>query len=611
MWQEGNNTLHDLEDSIGRLKSLKGYLTEEQARIELYRLLRNNLKWAAHLILGVELFTYQELVLKAMFRKDYPLVICTRGFGKTFLGAVFCCLYPLLEQGTRLAIVAPSFKQSKNLFTQIEKMSQKPGAQIFRSVIGAISHGNDEHFIKIGASEVKAFPLGSGEKIRGFRADVIIIDEYVAMPPSIVQEVIEPFMVVNADPVERQKIYDRETKLIERGKLSEEKRTKFKNPKLIGLTSASYQFEFLYSLYQKYIESILNPNKKTTESYAVLQLSYKTVPSQYLSESVLNKAKTTMSDSQFKREYGAEFTKDSDGYYSMQQMEKCTILAGNPPYMELVGDSKSKYILAIDPCYTESDSSDHFAMCVIKLDEGTQQGYVVHNYAVAGATVKDHSTYFYYLLKHFNIVYIIIDGAGADAFLRFANESPAFKDSKIEVKEFSAEFDDFEKIKEAKKTYNLKENKIIHKQFFQSEWIRAANQELQGNIQHQRIHFCSPIKDENYIGISKTLPIEDLLFDFKDVKYKDNVDKTIELIDMQSKLMQLTKDECSMIEISSSPQGNQTFDLPQNMKREEGRDKPRKDSYTALLLGNWGVKCYFLLQSTEESAFQTFCPFFV
>jgi hypothetical protein len=318
-----------------------------------------------------------------------------------------------------------------------------------------------------------------------------------------------------------------------------------------------------------------------------------------------------MSDSQFRREYGAEFTKDSDGYYSMQQMEKCSILAGNSPFLELVGDSKGKYVLAIDPNYTESESSDHFAMCLLKLDEHNKQGHVVHNYALAGATLKDHANYFHYLLTHFNIVYVIIDGAGADQFLRFANESSAFKDSKMEVKEFSAEFEDFEKIREAKKTYNIAKKNIIHKQFFHSEWIRSANQELQGNIQHRRLWFCAPIKDENYAAIAKTIPIESLKFDFDDIKYKDNVDKTIEFIDMQFKLMQLTKDECAMIEMGASPQGNQTFDLPLNMKREEGRGRPRKDSYTALLLGNWGVKCYFILQETEENNFQTFSPFFI
>jgi hypothetical protein len=77
-----------------------------------------------------------------------------------------------------------------------------------------------------------------------------------------------------------------------------------------------------------------------------------------------------------------------------------------------------KYILAFDPSWAESESSDDFAMMVIKLNEEKKDwGTVVHSYALAGANLKQHIYYFYYLLNHFNIVSIVGDYNGGVQFM--------------------------------------------------------------------------------------------------------------------------------------------------------------------------------------------------
>lgn len=47
-----------------------------------------------------------------------------------------------------------------------------------------------------------------------------------------------------------------------------------------------------------------------------------------------------------------------------------------------------------------------------------------------------------------------------------------------------------------------------------------------------------------------------------------------------------------MIQVKQSSLGTQNWDLPQSIKRTTGANKVRKDSYSALLLGNWAVKMY-------------------
>ena len=68
-----------------------------------------------------------------------------------------------------------------------------------------------------------------------------------------------------------------------------------------------------------------------------------------------------------------------------------------------------------------------------------------------------------------------------------------------------------------------------------------------------------------------------------------------EFIENQNYLMDLTKDECILIQLKEGRSGNCQFDLPSNLSKEKGPNKTRKDSYTALLLGVWGMKLYYTL----------------
>ena len=87
--------------------------------------------------------------------------------------------------------------------------------------------------------------------------------------------------------------------------------------------------------------------------------------------------------------------------------------------------------------------------------------------------------------------------------------------------------------------------------------------------------------------------------------YSSDLDKKISLLDHLIHLLDLTRSECALIEVSSTSLGRQTFDLPLTLRKETGLNRPRKDSYSALLLGYHALKCYFLLQDTEEEKVNT------
>ena len=85
----------------------------------------------------------------------------------------------------------------------------------------------------------------------------------------------------------------------------------------------------------------------------------------------------------------------------------------------------------------------------------------------------------------------------------------------------------------------------------------------------------------------------------------------IDFVEHQEDIIQLTKTECSLIQITTSPQGTQTFDLPQTLKRQTGPEKTRKDSYSALVLGNWMIKIYYDMSEAKNETVSTFTPMFI
>ena len=288
------------------------------------------------------------------------------------------------------------------------------------------------------------------------------------MPERIYNEVIVPFLSVVENPTEREDMYNLETDLIAQGKMKEEDRYKWPNNKLIMLSSASYKFEYLYKLYEKFDNLILGTGheKDTNAHRVIMQFSYDCAPNQLYDKNLIDQARASMSQSQFDREFGAVFTDDSSGYFKTSKMSSCTIADGEGQSIQVAGDPDSKYILSFDPSWAESESSDDFAMQVFKINDSTKQGTLVHSYALSGARMKDHIFYFHYLLTNFNIVAVCGDYNGGVQFLNAANESELFKTSKIEIKTIDTELDDIENYQKAlrlaKGEYNLSDKRYVY-----------------------------------------------------------------------------------------------------------------------------------------------------
>lgn len=603
MWYSSEKYAKPVKDLNAELMLLKGDLEDKEAKITLAKFLRANIGFTTELISGIKLAPYQEVILKSMLNRNFCMNVWGRGSAKTFVASVFCFLQCIFEPNSKILIAGPTFRTARFIFNNLEKMVDSKGGELLQQAFGVKAKRNDQFEWQINGGSITAIPL-NGEKIRGFRANILVLDEYLLLPEEIIKNVLMPFLVAPQNIRERLEIREIEDKLIKDGLMKEENRHVFQNnSKMIALSSASFTFENLYKTYQEWTEKIYS-KEMGDASYFISQLSYEALPTEMVDKNIIEEAQSGgLSNSSFLREYCGQFTDGSDSYFSAKKMHDCTVPDGQEPTLRLSPFAGKKYLISIDPSFSNSPSSDYFAMAVFEFDSEESECVLVHNYAVAGADLKDHISYFAYLVEAFKPEMIMIDNAGYQ-FIDACNESPIFgKNLSFFSFESDAEGVDYDlMLKRARNEYNREKGAICIKQTFTSDFLRKSNEHLQASIDYKKVWFGSRISPngEAYERVSGSL-----------LKIPLGQGETIiDAIDTQDDLIYQVKKQCALIEIKSTIKGNQSFDLPQHLKRNTSANRARKDNYTALLLGNWLFKCYKDIKNVPQDVQpESFTPF--
>jgi hypothetical protein len=618
MWYEPPKYVKPVYDLNQGLKELKGELEDKEAKISLAKFLYRNLGMTTQILTGIDLYPDQIITIKGMMKHNYSLCVWGRGVSKTWTAAVYCILQSIFSPGTTILVAGPTFRTSRFIFNHIEKIAGSVEATMLAQAMGTRIRRNDEFRWSINGGEIVAIPL-NGEKIRGFRANVLVIDEFLLMSEEIVEKVLIPYLVVPKDIKRRKQIREKEDEFVKAGIIKESERTLFKNEaKLIALSSASYTCEYLYRKYDEYVKQIYSPSlQEQGATYFVSQLAWDSIPVDRIDKSVIELAQTNESNmATFQREYCARFLDGSDSYFSMQKMLQCSVPDGEEPTLKLSGDKDKKYLLSIDPNMSNSPTGDDFAMCVIELDPThPMRGTVVHSYAESGKDLKDNIKYFHYLWRNFNIEMICIDYAGYQ-FIDAANEHELFKGDRVEFKifDFVSERDGdelTEELKKARTGFNKQIHRIVFTQYFTPDFIRKANEWLQGCIDYKRIWFGGSIK-ANVNAFNRALGTSVNVGILVDNATLDKFESPLGyFIDNQEVLIKQTKYQTASIEVKTSARGVQSFDLPQMMKRDTSQDRMRRDSYTTLMLGAWCMKCYYDIINTPVQSYDTFEPVLV
>ena len=115
-------------------------------------------------ILNIELLPTQLLMLQELWKRRFPMLVATRGFGKSYMLSLYSVLRALMLDGRKIIIVGGGFRQSKILFEYMENIWNN--SPILRSMCdynkSGIKKDTDRYSLKINNSIISCLPLGDG-----------------------------------------------------------------------------------------------------------------------------------------------------------------------------------------------------------------------------------------------------------------------------------------------------------------------------------------------------------------------------------------------------------------------------------------------------------------
>ena len=71
-------------------------------------------------IFNIEILPVQGLMLQELWNRKFPMLIASRGFGKSFVLSLYAMMRALLFQGRKIIVVGAAFRQSKVLFEYMD-----------------------------------------------------------------------------------------------------------------------------------------------------------------------------------------------------------------------------------------------------------------------------------------------------------------------------------------------------------------------------------------------------------------------------------------------------------------------------------------------------------
>ena len=225
---------------------------------DLIRYYRSDPVMAAYDLLNVDLAPVQRIILRDMWFRNFVITVMGRGGGKTFMLGVNATLHALLYPGYRVGLIGPSFRQSKMIFSEVEKIYQR--SPILRDACDKKpTRGSDTCFLRFrgtdrsNGSYIEALPIGiDGAKIRGSRFYLIEIDELAQMSPDIIDLVIRPFGAVSLEPMQRVRELEHQEELIRKGLATEDDFVGAAANKMIMTSSGYFKFNHMWHRMKSY-----------------------------------------------------------------------------------------------------------------------------------------------------------------------------------------------------------------------------------------------------------------------------------------------------------------------------------------------------------------------
>ena len=485
-------------------------------------------------VLNIEISPFQSLILQEMWNKKFPMLIGSRGMGKSFILSVYPLLRALFMPRRKIIVVGAAFRQSKVLFEYMDTIWKN--APILRDLCGSNSGPRrdvDRCVMHIGDSTITCLPLGDGSKIRGQRANDIIADEFASIPRDIFENVVAGFAAVAASPIEKVKMMAKKKRAEELGVdfNSDQPRTDVfddKSNQIILSGTAYYDFNHFAQYWKRY-KSIVDsrgddfklkevfgdevPKDFNWRDYSVIRMPVTTLPEGFMDEGQVSRARATVHSGIFQMEYGACFTTDSQGFFKRSLIEGCVVSEQDPIKFgdeevffeaKLKGAPNKTYVFGVDP----ASEVDNFSIVVLEIDGVHRK--IVHCWTTnrkqhreqLKTSIADEDDFYSYcarkirnLMRVFPCAEIALDAQGGGiAVMEALHDKDKIREGEVAIWPVI----DYDKPKDTDDEPGLHILKMC--QFAKSDWLAEANHGLRKDFEDKLVLF--PAFDAVSLGLS-------------------------------------------------------------------------------------------------------------
>lgn len=147
---------------------------------------------------GIELFFFQKILLYFMNLNTFFMLIAARGLSKSFVIAIFCCARCVLYPNTKIVIASGQKSQAKLIITEKIEKELMQYANLAREIKQIRSSSNEAKVVFWNGSTIEA--VTSTEGSRGYRCNVLILEEFRMIDDNILKTVLKPFLNVYRQP---------------------------------------------------------------------------------------------------------------------------------------------------------------------------------------------------------------------------------------------------------------------------------------------------------------------------------------------------------------------------------------------------------------------------
>jgi hypothetical protein len=554
-------------------------------------------------VFGIQLLPLQIAIEQEIWKRTFPMFIGCRGLGKSFLLGVYAASRALLCPGTKIVLTGAGFRQAKLIYEYIEKIWAD--SQVFRDICTKNSGSfkdPDRWTFRINDSTIIAIPIGDGSRIRGLRANIIIADEFNSIRPDIYETVVQGFASVTATPIENVKKAAKRKYLLGENLWTPEQESLYKgivgNQSIISGT-AGFDFEHFADYWKRYktiisgdiseLRTLLGEEISEhfdPDDFTIIRIPYSLIPEGFMDDKHIMKAKATIHSGIFANEYGAVFSKDSEGFFKRSLIESCVATEKNVKEWKLdycstpfdtvmAGDHKKTYIYGIDP----ASEKDHF--CIVILELHKEHARVVYCWTINRTKLKkmggsDNDYYTYCIRKIRNLMKIFPCGrlgidtqGGGYAVIEGLHDKQRMEEGELCIWPV-IDPDDPQPLDDKPGLHIIEQIS-----FANPEWTATSNHGLRKDLESKTLLF------PRFDGLVLSLAAEqDILKGIDKHPEFDSLENTVEEIE------ELKNELSTIVMTQTGVVGRDRWDTPE-IKGPTGRkEKLRKDRYSALLIAN-------------------------